>query len=243
MNASAKITTLRFALWLLLIVCCSPATAVASQTARLKVSLTPERLGGRTTITFSLRVIPHGVAVPSPVLAVNLLYASNIGLVTSGLGLETCDAVQLETLGQCPANSLMGYGRALVAIPFGPEVVREQGQITTWMAPLQDGHLALLFYAVGQTPVLAERIFTAQLLEAPAPYGGQLVTDIPVIPTLPGASDASVIELTTTIGPMDVTYYARFRGKRVPYHPNGLRLPEHCPRGGFPFAAVFTFLD
>jgi hypothetical protein len=176
-------------------------------------------------------------------IAMNLYYPANIGLVTSGLGLETCTPIQLETRGRCPANSLMGYGSALVEIPVGYEPVQEEGQITTWMAPVQDGHLALLFYAEAQAPVFATLIFTGQVREAPAPFGGQIATSIPVIETLPGAPDAAVLRLTATVGPMNVTYYARFRGKRIPYHPNGLRLPETCPHGGFPFAANFTFLD
>ncbi len=49
--------------------------------------------------------------------------------------------------------------------------------------------------------------------------------------------------MTTTIGPMNVTYYRQFRGKSTPYHPRGVRLPRRCPRGGFPFAANFTFQD
>jgi hypothetical protein len=133
-------------------------------------------------------------------------------------------------------------GRA-VELPIGPEVIPETGRITTWMAPIQDGHLALLFYAEGQTPVLSENIFTAQLLQAKAPYGGQLATQVPLIPTLPEAPYASVIGLTSTIGPMNITYYESFRGKRTPYHPNGIRLPERCPPGGFPFAATLSFLD
>ncbi len=48
----------------------APATAAAgSQTARLKVALNPERLGGRTTIIFSFRILPHGESVPSPLVA------------------------------------------------------------------------------------------------------------------------------------------------------------------------------
>jgi len=221
----------------------TPTTASASESATLKVALRPERLGGRTTIMFAFHIIPHGQVVPSPLVAVNLFYPRDIGLVTSGLGLETCDAMQLEVLGRCPPNSLIGYGNVLAELPIGSEPIPEEGRITTWMAPVEEGHLALLFYAEGQTPVQSEAIFTSQLLEAPAPYGGQLATKVPLIPTLPEAPDASVIDMTSTIGPMNVTYYAWFRGKRIPYHPNGLRLPEHCPRGGFPFAGVFSFLD
>jgi hypothetical protein len=228
---------------ILLLVSLTPDLANASQTAKLAVALKPERLGTRTTIIFNVRVIPHSEPVPSPVIAMSLFYPANIGLVTSGLGLQTCAVIQLEANGRCPANSLMGYGNALVEFPIGSESLLEEGQITTWMAPVHDGHLALLFYAEAPAPIFATLIFTGQIREAQAPFGGQIATSIPPIETLPGAPDASLLHLTATVGPMNVTYYARYRGKRIPYHPNGLRLPETCPRGGFPFAANFTFLD
>ena len=220
-----------------------PANAGASQSATLHVALTPEHLGGRTTILFDLQISSAGAQVPSPLTAVNLLYPKDVGLITSGLGLQTCSPAHLESQGRCPANSLMGYGQALVEFPIGPELIQEHGAITTWMAPAVDGHLTLLFYAEANTPVSASLIFTSQLLDAPAPFGGELATDIPLIPTLPEAPDAAVVAMTTTIGPMNVTYYRQFRGKSIPYHPRGVRLPKRCPRGGFPFAASFTFRD
>ena len=163
----------------------------------------------------------------------SLYYPANIGIVTSGLGLETCSAAQLQAQGRCPSDSLMGYGSALVALFFGSELIEERGKITTWMAPVQNGAITMLFYAEAPTPVSAELIFTGQLLEAPAPFGGQIGIDVPLLPTLPGAPDASLLKMTATLGPMNVTYYAWFRGKKIPYHPNGLRLPEACPHGGF----------
>jgi hypothetical protein len=220
-----------------------PGAVSASQAATLHVALTPERLGGRTTIVFDFHITSSSGKVPSPLIAVNLLYPADVGLITSGLGLETCSAVQLEARGRCPANSLMGYGSALVEFPVGPEIIREPGAITTWMAPVEHGHLTLLFYAEGQNPVAAYLIFTSRLIDAPAPFGGAIATDIPVIPTFPEGSDAAVVQMTTTIGPMNVTYYRQFRGQTTAYHPRGVRLPKRCPHGGFPFAATFAFLD
>jgi hypothetical protein len=221
----------------------APASASADQSARLHVTLSPERLGGRTTIIFSFRIIPQRTLVPSPLVAMDLLYPAGIGLITSGLGLETCAAQQLEALGRCAPDSLMGYGSALGEAFLGSEVVEESVRVTTWMAPVQNGHVALLLYAEGYTPTLAESIFSAEVLEAAHPYGGELATNIPLQGTWPGGPDISVVQMTATIGPKNVTYYAKFRGKRVAYRPNGVRLPDTCPHGGFPFAATFTFLD
>jgi hypothetical protein len=105
------------------------------------------------------------------------------------------------------------------------------------------GHLGLLFYAQGTSPISAQLIFTSLILEAPAPFGGSLNTRIPVIPSLPEAPDAAVVQMRSTIGPMNITYYQRSHGKRIAYQPNGIVLPNNCPRRGFPFAATFAFLD
>lgn len=212
---------------------------------KLHVALTPERLGAGTTIEFGFTVRAAGKRVPSPLSAVELLYPANIGLITSGLGLATCTTAMLRLLGPeaCPTNSLMGRGSALVEIPVGPEVVSERGAITIWMGPPQNGSVSLLFYADGRTPVLAELIFPGVILDAPAPYGGRLTTRIPAIPSLPEAPDAAVVQMHATIGPKGVTYFERRNRMRVPYKPPGIVLPQRCPRGGFPFAAIFSFAD
>ena len=231
---------------LVLLACaCLPVAAGAAQKVRLHASLTPERLGAGTTIAFAFTVIPTAGHVPSPLVGVELLYPANLGLATSGLGLATCTAQILEELGPegCPSESQMGYGTGLVEVPFGPEILQEAATTRVFMANLNQGHLGLVFYAVGQTPVAAEIVFPGLVLPASDPYGGDLSATIPLVPTLPGAPDAAVVKLSTTIGPEHLTYYERARGRYLPYHPRGIVLPRTCPRGGFKFAARFTFQD
>lgn len=217
----------------------------AGSSLRFKVKLTPERLGAGTTIHFNFRIAGPRGSVPPPLTGIDLLYPVNMGLINSGLGLAICSPMTLEVLGPegCPKDSLMGHGTALVEIPIGPDIIRETGYITTWLAPVQDGHLALLFYAEGQTPISAQLIFTSQVLEAPLPYGGSLNTIIPPIPSLPDGPYAAVVQMNATLGSQGITYYTHAHGHRIPYHPDGLRLPHTCPHGGFPFAATFTFSD
>jgi hypothetical protein len=224
---------------------CLPASAGAAQKVTLHASLTPERLGAGTTIGFGFTVSTTTGRVPSPLTGVELLYPANLGLATSGLGLATCTAATLETLGPegCPSESQMGYGAGLVEVPFGPEILRETTTTRVFMAKLHQGHLGLVFYAIGHTPVAAEIVFPGLVLPASDPYGGDLSTTIPLVPTLPGAPDAAVVKLSTTIGPEHITYYERLRGRYLPYHPRGIVLPRTCPRGGFKFAARFTFED
>ncbi len=224
---------------------CLPAAAGAAQKVKLHASLTPERLGAGATIAFAFTVSTTTGRVPSPLTGVELLYPANLGLATSGLGLATCTAGILEELGPegCPSESQMGYGTGLVEVPFGPEILHETATTRVFMAQLNHGHLGLIFYAVGATPVAAEIVFPGLVLPASDPYGGDLSTTIPLVPTLPGAPDAAVVKLSTTIGPEHITYYERVRGRYLPYHPRGIVLPRTCPRGGFEFAARLTFQD
>ncbi len=224
---------------------CLPVTARATQSAKLDVTLTPERLGKGTTIVFDFQIAAGDSQVPSPLTALDLSYPANLGIVTSGLGLATCSLTALEVMGPpgCPADSRMGYGSASVEVPFGPTIIKENSSIAIFMGPPQEGRLGLLFYADGMTPIAAELIFPSLVLPAPVPYGGSLDTTMAPVPTLPGAPDAAVVRLHSTIGPLGLTYYERSHGRTRAYRPNGIVLPGHCPRGGFPFAALFTFQD
>ncbi len=218
-------------------------TAWAVQTAKLDVRLTPERLGAGTTIVFGFQITGAKGGVPSPLTEINLQYPANLGIGTSGLGIESCLPATLEALGPggCPADSRMGFGSALVEVPFGPIIVHETATTETFSAPVSNGQLALLFYANGEEPISTQLVFPAVVATAPPPFGGSLNTTLPPVQSVPEAPDAAVVRLNSTIGPLNLTYYEQIRGRRVPYNPKGIVLPKSCPRGGFPFAANFSF--
>ncbi|HUB36335.1 MAG TPA: hypothetical protein VL972_05880 [Solirubrobacteraceae bacterium] len=221
-----------------------PGACLARESAKLHVSLQPERLGAGTTILFgfSLAANPAG-GVPSPLRQIDLRYPGDLGFATSGLGLESCTATTLETAGpgDCPANSRMGYGSAIVVVPFGGQLIDEHATIATFMAPLSEGQISLLYDAQGTTPLLANLVFPAAL--APGPAGGSLQTELPLVPTLPAAPDVAVVQLTSTIGPAHILYRRRGHGHTISYTPKGVVLPRGCPHGGFRFAAQFAFAD
>ncbi len=221
---------------------CLPA-ACRAQSAKLSAALIPEHLGQGTTIEFGFTVAASGGQVLSPLTGINLYYPANLGIATSGLGLETCDTAILQTVGPegCPSESLMGYGTALLEVPFGPLLLYETAQTTIFMAPLHHGHLGLLFYAAGNSPVSAELVFPGLVLPAHGAFGGDLSTVVPLVPTLPGAPNAAVVKLTSTLGPLGITYYEHAHGLFLPYHPKGIVLPRICPRGGFQFAVHLSF--
>jgi hypothetical protein len=182
-----------------------PRTASAAQAAQLNATLTPERLGHNTTVGFGFRILAAADQVPPPLTRVQLSYPSGLGFALSELGLATCSSEALETFGPqgCPANSLMGYGTVLAEIPVGPSIFHERAQVSIVRATNQSGHLALLIYAAGQSPVSAQLVFPAVLLPATAPYGGRLDVNIPLVPSLPK-------------GPTSPSYnYARPSGPRA----------------------------
>jgi hypothetical protein len=228
-----------------LICACSPAMAQARQSVRLTATLTPERLGYETTLGFSFRIIAPRHHVPSPLVAFDLRYPSNLGIGVSGLGLETCQLSALEKRGlnACPADSRMGTGNATVEIAVGPDIVRETVGIAIVRAPVKNGRFALVFYANGRGPVEAQISLPALLLAAANPFGGKVDIRLPLVPSLPESPDVALVHLQATIGPGHLIYYERVHGRTVAYHPRGIQLPKSCPRGGFPFAATFAFLD
>jgi hypothetical protein len=136
----------------------------------------------------------------------------------------------------------MGRGSVLVAIPIGPEVEEERARVTILRAPQEDG-IALFFLAEGETPVAADIVFTGLLSEGTTTASEKLLVSVPLVEGLPEGPDVAVVGLRATFGPLGLTYLERVRGKLVPYKPRGILLPNHCPRGGFPFAADFAFVD
>jgi hypothetical protein len=219
--------------------------AAARESVSLTAGLNPERLGHGTTLSFGFRIAGAAGGVPSPLTELDVRYPADFGIFASGLGLATCTAAVLEALGPmgCPANSFVGHGTALVEVPFGDEVVEETAIVAVVRAPEQDGQAMLLLYAEGVTPVNGAVIFSGVLAPASSPFGGDIKMAIPLVPSLPGGPDVAVVRGQSTIGPAHLTYYENAHGKRVAYTPKGIVLPGRCPRGGFPFAATFGFLD
>jgi hypothetical protein len=222
---------------------CLASTAFGSQTATLSVGLEPNQPGASTTLTFDFAIAPSASFTPSPLVSVDLHLPSDIAYDTSSLGLASCDSQTLAQRGVsgCPADSRIGFGSATVVVPLGPTLLTEKVGITTLVGRSENGHIEVLYYATGQKPVIAQFMFSGEL--ASERSGERMDTTIPLITTLPEASNAAVIMLQSTLGPKHLYYYAGTRGKRVRYHPRGIVLPAACPDGGFPFSASFGFED
>jgi hypothetical protein len=224
----------------------SALAAPASEQASLRASFTPDRLGDSTTIGFSFHLQTTEGAAPPPLTSMVLHMPAGMNYTLTTLGLAICQPAVLQAKGVagCPPNSRLGSGSALVEVPFGtgsgheiPEIQAVDGP------PSPDGDQVVLFYANGQTPVFAQLVFTGEVLSDGGPFGTKLATTVPLIPSVPDGPDVSIVDVNATIGPSGLTYYKHVHGHLKPFHPLGIGVPEHCPHGGFPFSASFTFQD
>jgi hypothetical protein len=228
----------------LLICGCLPAVALASRTVKLDMGFTPDRLGASTTISFGFEVDASGETLPPPVRSVDLDLPASVAYDTSTLGLTSCYPQALSTrgLGACSPNSRIGLGTAVVEVPFGPLVLKETARITTFVGNSENGHIEVLYYAAGRTPVVAQLLFSGEMFSSSS--GNQFNTSLPLISTLPGGPDAAVTRFHSTLGPKHLYYYTHVHGREVRYRPRGIVLPSTCPpEGFFPFSARFTFQD
>jgi hypothetical protein len=215
-----------------------PAGAQGAQTASISAGFSPLRLGAHTAISLSFEIRAVDGGLPSALTGVDFHFPSDLGLATSGLGFAACDPAKLGQDGPtaCPANSIMGSGSALVKFQVSPEVSEESASIALVAGPSQNGYLKLLLSATGVYPVAARIVMPTLFLP------GRLQISVPLVPGVPEGPDVAVVRVKLTIGGK-LTYYEWIHGKRVAYRPAGIKLPRHCPRGGFRFNATFSFLD
>jgi hypothetical protein len=228
------------------LLCGLPATADAvSEHASLSASFSPDRLGTPTTIAFGFHLATSEGTAPPPLTALDLHMPAGMNYVTTTLGLAICQPARLleKGLTGCPANSRLGYGSAVVEVPFGTGNGHEIPEIQAVSGPSPKGNLDVLFYANGLFPVYAQLAFSGEVLPDTGPFGSQLATTVPLVTSVPGGPDVSIVSVASTIGPNRLTYYKHVHGRRVAFRPRGISVPERCPRGGFPFAAEFTFED
>jgi hypothetical protein len=220
------------------------AQAVPVQ-ASLHASFSPNKLGASTTIAFSFHVSTAEGTAPPPMTALDLHLPAGMNYTTTTLGLATCTAATLAARGLagCPANSRLGHGSALVEVPFGVGNGHEVPEVQAVAGPSPNGNLVVLFYANGLYPVYAQLAFSGEVLPDTGRFGSQLSANVPLVTSVPGGPDVSIVSVQTTIGPNQLTYYRRVHGRLQPFRPRGVAVPERCPRGGFPFSAQFSFLD
>ncbi len=168
---------------------------------------------------------------PPPVIGINFFMPKGVILHTSGF--PTCPVSTLEPSGQgpkaCPKGSHAGpTGSVLGEVAFGTKIVPEQATLESFYAP--GGGLE--FFTYGHEPTILEIISKAHYINAGGSYSHELVAEVPLVETVPGAQDASVEKISVKAGSA-----IKKNGKPVYY----ARLPKTCPKGGYPVKTEIKF--
>jgi hypothetical protein len=166
---------------------------------------------------------------PSPLTGATFYGPPGFRLDPSGFA--DCPTSVLQARGAigCPRGSGAAIGKGLGVVSFGSERVDENVSIRGFFAPG-----GLTFYVEGKTPASFEILENAHWIAPGAPYGQSLVVEVPLVETVPGADDASILSFNVKLG-------AAYRkdGKTISY----LTLPSSCPQGGFPLKSELKFLS
>ena len=221
----------------------SATVAEAEETVSIKASFTPDVLGAPTNVFGSAAIGSTNTPVPSPITKVVVLGPAGLTLNLEGSGI--CDPVKLENVGPsaCPANSRAGLGGGGGAFELAKEIIHENFTLEFFLGDNRPGHVMLLIYLNAVTPVSVELVLKAPVVQEPKPYGLGFSVEVPLIATLPGASDASAVSTFLTLGAKNITYHKVVQGKRKLFRVKGILLPKTCPKGGFPVASQFSFED
>jgi len=168
---------------------------------------------------------------PPPLEGINFYLPK--GAVLHPEGFPTCPPSTLEPTGQgpkaCPNGSRAGpVGHVLGEVAFGTKIVPEEATVEPFYAP--GGGLE--FFTFGHEPTVIEIISKGHYVKAADPFSQELIGEVPLVETVPGAQDASVHRISVKVGS------AYRRGGRTIYYG---RLPNSCPAGGFQIKTELRF--
>jgi hypothetical protein len=217
-----------------------PAGASAVPTVAIKAKIVPIKgFPGTGNILGAGAAVESQVTIsgteyggfPPPLIGVNVYLPK--GTVLHPSGFPVCSPSVLEPSGAgpkgCPKGSSAGpVGTATGVVAFGSSIVPETTTIESFYAP--GGGLE--FFTFGHEPVLLEILSKAHFVSASGLYSKELIAQVPLVETVPGAQDASVKSISVIVGSA-----IRKNGKAIYYG----RVPKKCPKGGFPGKAELTF--
>jgi hypothetical protein len=170
-----------------------------------------------------------------PLIGVNFFLPKGTKLHTTGF--PTCPPATLEPSGpgpaKCPKGSAAGpVGHVLGAVAFGKEVVPEEATLESFYKP--GGGIE--FFTFGHSPVSLEILSKGHYtkLAGGGGFGPELITEVPLVETVPGAQDASVEKIEVQAGS------AIKKGGKTIYYGTVPKKGE-CPKGGFNIKAEFMF--
>jgi hypothetical protein len=219
------------------------AAAWGAQTLSIHTTFTPDKLGASTNLSATALFGSTTPGVPSPIRHVTAYGPAGLTLDVRGAG--TCTVAKLEAVGPsaCPADSRIGFGGGVGLLELAGEVIHEPFTLDFFLGPSEGGRVVVLIYVNAVTPVSVQLVLRAREVYGPRPYGWGVTFEVPTIPTLPGASYASVEKTSFTFGDSKVAYFKTIHGRRKLVHVKGLIVPRSCPARGFPYEAAFSFED
>jgi hypothetical protein len=172
---------------------------------------------------------------PPPLIGVNFFLPKFTKLHTSGF--PTCPISNLEPAGQgpsaCPKGSAAGpVGHVLGEVAFGKEIVPEEATIESFYK----AGGGIEFFTAGHSPVSLEILSKGHYtsLSGGGGFGPELITEVPLVETVPGAQDASVEKIVVQAGSAFKSH-----GKTIYY--GTVPKKGQCPKGGFNIKAEFMF--
>lgn len=224
---------LRLALATCCLIVAPAAAARAEVTASLHPSFRPDALGARTAFTLSFALGVGEEGVPPPVTHVTLRLPAGLGVDLHGVATCSPEALRRKGRAGCSPRSLIGRGHAVVEVHAGSQAIPEEALVWAFRGT---GQGAVEILSRGETPLQQQTLSSGALSRDGGPYGLRLAIAVPRIPTLVYEPDGSIISYSLTIGAA---------GSKPRAHAAGVAItvPRHCPAGGFPFAAEFTFAD
>lgn len=220
------------------------ASARAEETVHItSAGFQPDLLGVPTNVFGSATIGSTNLPLPSPITHVNVYGPAGVTLNLEGTG--TCTEEILLNTGPeaCPADSRAGVGGGEGVYELSHELVKEKFTLVFVLGDNRPGHVVMLIYLNGSTPVSIQLVFTAPVIEGPKPYGLGFSLNVPLIKVLPEATDASATSSFLTLGAKNIAYFKKIHGRRRLFHVKGIITPRHCPKGGWPVASQFSFED
>lgn len=223
-----------------LLACSAPASAAP----RVRLRVEPVPIAGFAHTGY---ILGHGTALqaeyeiegteyggfPPPLVGVSFYLPK--GTTLHPAGFPTCPQATLEPAGPgpsaCPKGSAAGpQGRVLGVVSFGKERVPEEATLESFYAP--GGGLE--FFTSGHSPVSVEILSSAHYvnLGGAGGFAQKLVSQVPLVETVPGAPDASVERISVKVGS------AVMHGGKPTYYGT---LPASCPREGFTVRSELDF--
>lgn len=218
-----------------------PVAAQALPTVKFKATSIPIKgfahtgnirgAGAALHAEYSISGTEYG-GYPPPLIGVDFRLAHGTKLHTAGF--TTCAKSTIERLGPsgCPKASDAGpVGRALGIVSLASERVEEATTLESFYA--EGG--GLLFLARGHTPVSLEILWGGHYLNlaGSAGYGPELVSEVPLVATLPGAPWVSIETINVIVGGARTAH-----GKPVYY---GTVPAGRCPKGGLALESELIF--